>query len=200
MMEGYVSKKETPPSNGGKSTGREAAVDTEVTNEAQIPVEPQTDGKDGVGAQSSELDVLRRESMANLEGWQRTLAEFQNYKKRTERETRDTYQNATLDALKNLLPIIDDFERAMANLPEAVEGQTWLSGISLIHRKFMKLLEDYNITMVDPVGEVFDPNRHQAIGTVESSEVESGHVAETLQKGFISGDRVLRPAVVKVAE
>jgi molecular chaperone GrpE len=199
-LEGYVSKKETPPSNGGKSTEREAAVDNEVKNEAQAPVEAQTDGKDGGGAQSSEVDALRRESKANLEGWQRTLAEFQNYKKRTERETRDTYQNATLDVLKNLLPIIDDFERAMANLPEAIEGQTWLSGISLIHRKFMKLLEDYNITMVDPVGEAFDPNRHQAIGTVESSDVESGHVAETLQKGFVSGDRVLRPAVVKVAE
>ena len=106
---------------------------------------------------------------------------------------------ATFDVLKNLLPIVDDFERAMNNVPESLRNEAWLEGISLIQRKFIRVLEDYDVTAVDPVGEPFDPNLHQAVGADETTDVESGHVTETLQKGYVSGDRVLRPAMVKVA-
>lgn len=156
---------------------------------------PNADTADG----HEELEALRAEAQKNLDGWQRTLAEFQNYKRRTEREARESYQNATSDVLKNLLPIVDDFERAMNSLPEAERNQPWLEGIRLIQRKFVRLLEDYSVTAVDPVGEAFDPTLHQAVGTDEDTDMESGHVTETLQKGYVSGDRVLRPAMVKVA-
>ncbi len=151
-------------------------------------------------AQSEELNAARKEAQTNLEGWQRTLAEFQNYRRRTEREQKDTYTNATQDVLKSLLPIIDDFERAMDNMPTDVQGQTWVSGVSMIQRKFRKFLEDYNVEILDPLGEPFDPNRHEGIGYESGSPYDSGLVAVTLQKGYVVGDRVLRPAIVKVAE
>jgi molecular chaperone GrpE len=148
---------------------------------------------------SAEVEKLRQESKTNLEGWQRTLAEFQNYKRRTERETRDSYQNATFDVMKSLLPIIDDFERAMANVPEELDGNAWLQGVTLIQRKFSQVLSEYHVEPIDPKGEPFDPTRHQAIGTEESSEYEAGIVSSVLQKGYIAGEQVLRPAIVKVA-
>lgn len=148
----------------------------------------------------AELEAARKEAQTNLEGWQRTLAEFQNYKRRVDREVKDSYQNASLDFLKSLLPIMDDFERAMSNVPETIANDTWLSGMKLVFRKFQKLLEDNNVTILDPVGQPFDPNLHQAIGAEDSTEVESGHVTTTLQKGYVTGDnKVLRPALVKVA-
>lgn len=147
----------------------------------------------------AEVDKLRSDAQKNLEGWQRTLAEFQNYKRRTERETRDTYQNAVFDVLKSLLPIIDDFERALANVPEDLAGNNWVQGVTLIQRKFTNLLGDYQVSTIDPVGEPFDPTRHEAIGVEEGSEVEQGHVSTVLQKGYVAGEQVLRPAIVKVA-
>lgn len=148
---------------------------------------------------SDELAEARAQAQQNMDGWQRTLAEFQNYKRRTEREMSERYQNGVLDVIVNLLPVVDDFERAMSNLPEDTKDQPWLNGVSLIQRKLQKLLDDYNIAAIDPVGEVFDPNQHQAIGTDDDSGAESGTVTATLQKGYKSGERVLRPALVKIA-
>ncbi len=166
------------------------------------PEAPHADGQtgNGAGSQNDELTAARKEAQTNLEGWQRTLAEFQNYRRRTEREQKDTYANATREVIKSLLPIIDDFERAMDSLPPDAQGQSWVSGISMIQRKFHKFLDDYNVRVLDPVGEPFDPNQHEGIGHEANSPYDSGLVAVTLQKGYAVGDYVLRPAMVKVAE
>jgi molecular chaperone GrpE len=181
-------KRQETPSNGGGAEEREqaaqATADTQPTEQTHL---------------TADLEAARKEAAANLEGWQRSMAEFQNYRRRTERDAKDTYQNATSDVLKSLLPIVDDFERALSSLPDDAKTQSWLSGISLIHRKFLKVLEDFNVTPIDPVGESFDPNRHQALGTDEDSDKPSGTITQTLQKGYAVGDRVLRPALVKVA-
>lgn len=147
----------------------------------------------------AELSAARDESGKNLEGWQRSRAEFVNYKKRTERELAEKGEQARLDMLLRLLPIIDDFERALSNIPQELQDNPWLDGIMLIQRKFEKLLEEHAVTILDPVGEPFNPSVHEAVGMEESDEVESGHVTTTLQKGYISGERLLRPALVRVA-
>ena len=139
------------------------------------------------------------EAKTNEDGWQRARAEFANYKKRIERERGELFQRAALDTLKALLPIIDDFDRAFEGVPEALGEDPWLDGISMIRRKFVNLLELYEVEAIDPTGGPFDPNLHQAIGAEDSDEVESGHVIATLQKGYRAGDRVLRLALVKVA-
>lgn len=149
---------------------------------------------------NGDIDALRREAQANLEGWQRSRAEFLNYKKRTDREIKDSHEKASLDALSKMLPVIDDFERAVQNIPEDLKSNPWVSGTALIQRKFDKLLDEFSVQRIDPTGQPFDPRFHEAIGSDESTdEIPSGHVTVTLQKGYASGERVLRPALVRVA-
>ena len=141
----------------------------------------------------------QKEAQANEEGWQRARAEFANYKKRIERERLELFQRASLDTLRSLLPIIDDFDRAFESVPEALQDDAWIGGVAMIQRKFAGVLEQYEVEAIDPTGEPFDPTLHQAIGAEDSDEVESGHVSATLQKGYRAGDTVLRLALVKVA-
>lgn len=149
---------------------------------------------------TSDLDALRREAQANLEGWQRSRAEFVNYKKRTDREIKESRDKAALDTLSKLLPLIDDFDRAVQSIPEDLKTHPWVSGTALILRKFDKLLEELAVQRIEPTGQPFDPRFHEAIGTDASTdEIPAGHVTVTLQKGYISGERVLRPALVRVA-
>lgn len=142
---------------------------------------------------------LRAEAAQHKDALQRTMADFQNYKRRTEREKSLLSHKSALDTITKMLPIIDDFERAMANVPEDLEGNPWMNGVTLIQGKFKKLLEEHAVEVLDPQGEAFDPNIHQAISMDDSEDVPSGHVIETLQKGYQSGDILLRPAMVRVA-
>ncbi len=162
-------------------------------NEEEAPELPE-----GINLMQAFIEA-QREAQSNKDGWQRARAEFANYKKRTERERSDLFQRASLDTLKSLLPIVDDFDRAFESLPEDISDNPWIGGVSMIQRKFAGLLEQYEVEAIDPTGDPFDPNLHQAIGTEDSAEVESGHVTETLQKGYRAGDSILRLALVKVA-
>lgn len=137
-----------------------------------------------------------------LTGWQRERADFANYKRRAEKEQHDAKARGAQDAVLKFIPLIDDFERAMANVPAELQGNPWFNGITLMLSKFDKLLVELHIEKLDPVGQPFDPNKHEAIGidpTAEAKGVPSGHISETLQKGYASGERVLRSALVRVA-
>ncbi|TVR23186.1 MAG: nucleotide exchange factor GrpE [Anaerolineaceae bacterium] len=172
-----------------------ATQETSAVRESQAEAAPPPDSE----GSDERMAELQAENERNRLGWQRTLAEFQNYKRRIEREQVQTRQKITTDVLAGLLPIIDDFDRAMANLPDELKENAWLNGVSMIQGKFMRLLEEYNVNEIEPTGEPFDPNLHQAIARGESDEVESGHIIETVQKGYICGDVVVRPALVRVA-
>lgn len=172
-------------------------------NEAQTETTPDQAGDAAEPvrgtAQNDDMAKVKQQAQEYLDGWQRERAEFANYRKRVENQLKDSYQNASLDLLKKFLPIIDDFERAMATAPAETTDQAWHNGVMLIHRKFQKILEDYGVEAMDPVGQPFDPNRHEAIGADDSPDSKSGHVTQTLQKGYVYGDQVLRPAMVRVA-
>jgi molecular chaperone GrpE len=171
------------------TTGQTAAAEMDA-NEAE------TSGQAG----GDTLTEAQQRAQSFFEGWQRERADFANYKKRAERDLMTMRFNAKIDTLRSLVPILDDFERAMDNKPETLDSEPWLEGILAIQRKLAKTLEDEGILPIDPVGELFDPNRHEAIGQDSDTEVASGHVSATLQKGYVCGDRVLRPALVRVAE
>jgi len=171
----------------------QAAVDA-------APTEATTPTIDGAQSEvESQVMELQKQVESFREGWQRERAEFTNFKKRIEREKLEMYQHATNDVIKRLLPILDDFDRAFENLPEDLAPHPWVDGIAGIQRKMLRLLEQFNITVVDPTGQAFDPNQHEAIGTDES-DAETGTVTKTMQKGYLVGDRVLRPALVRVAQ
>lgn len=176
---------------------------TQPARPASLPEEEDEDATTSDGAAVEQEDAtiraLKEEAEKNRAGWQRALADFQNYKRRTEREIASSRQQAALDTLTSVLPVIDDFERALANVPDDLQGHSWMNGVELILNKLAKLLDEHDVTVIDPVGETFDPTRHEAIGMDETDEVESGHVTVTLQKGYEANGRILRPALVRVA-
>jgi len=170
----------------------DAANATNAAETAQSTVALETTADDA-------LLVLQAKADEYLAGWQRERADFANYKRRVEREMRESFINGGLDAIKKVLPLVDDFERAVENVPQHLKGEPWLNGTELLLNKLHKLLTEYNVEVLDPLGEAFDPNRHQAIAMDDSGDGTSGHVTEVLQKGYVCGDRVLRPAMVRVA-
>jgi len=147
-----------------------------------------------------ELEEAQTKSKEYLDGWQRALADFTNYKRRVERDQAQTYQNIVGEVTKRYLPILDDLERALNNRPTSGEGATWAQGIELIYRKLVTALEADGVKPMDAEGKMFDPNLHEAISQEPSPDHESGQIIDVLQKGYMIGDRVIRPAVVRVAE
>ena len=95
--------------------------------------------------------------------------------------------------------MVDDLERALKNRPQEGEGAAWAEGIELIYRKLLGILEAEGVTQLDPQGAMFDPNFHEAVISEASDQFESGRIIEVLQKGYLQGERVLRPALVRVA-
>ncbi|MBC7813765.1 MAG: nucleotide exchange factor GrpE [Burkholderiales bacterium] len=196
---------QTPPHAPGQSAAATNTVDADASTDADTVQESHAESNDHtrkvdeMAQLENQLTAAQNKAQEYLEGWQRARAEFANYKKRTERELQERHQNAAVEVLADLLPIIDDFELATSNVPAEFKDHSWVNGVNMIQRKFLKKLEDNGIEIIDPVGEVFDPNRHEAIATDTDTDMESGHITTTLRKGYIYGDRVLRPALVRVA-
>jgi molecular chaperone GrpE len=159
----------------------------------------------GDGAQASvELEALQSQ-LAEAEakateykdGWARSQAEFQNYKKRIERDNELIYSSMRADLIKKMLPALDDLERALQNRPAE---DAWANGIELIARKLQNMFEAEGVKRIEAKDAAFDPNFHEAISHEASEEVESGHVIEVVQNGYMLGERVIRPALVRVAQ
>ena len=145
------------------------------------------------------LDALQREKDALQDRLLRTAAEFDNYRKRMERERRELADYTAADVLKDLLPILDNFERAL-QAPAAADTDAFRKGIELIHKQMLDVLKKRGIKPIETLGTDFDPNFHQAVIHEESATHREGEVMEELQRGYLIGDRLLRPAMVKVAK
>lgn len=150
-----------------------------------------------VEALQKQLEEAAAKAAENLDGWQRSQAEFVNYKNRVQRDREMDYASMKGDIIKKVLPILDDMERALANRRE---GDSWADGMQLIARKFQSVLEAEGVIHIEAAGQPFDPNFHEAISSEPSEEVESGHVIEVVQNGYLLGERVIRPAMVRVAQ
>jgi molecular chaperone GrpE len=149
----------------------------------------------------SDLDQALAKANEYLEGWQRERAEFFNYKKRMERELSQGGQNAFGNAIRRYLDIADDLARALksTNRPTEGEGAIWAEGIDLIHRKLICAFEADGVKMMDTNCKNFDPNLHEAISNEDSPDHESGQIIDVVQPGYTLGERVIRPARVRVA-
>ncbi|MEM5773777.1 MAG: nucleotide exchange factor GrpE [Anaerolineaceae bacterium] len=170
------------PQDGGASDGEEAP-----TRMVLLPAD--------------DVDKLKADAAAateNLENWKRERADFLNYKKIVERDEKNLRSNVKIDMIKKYLPILDDLELAMKALPEDSREKAWFSGIDLIHKKLQKILESEGVTIIE--AEEFDPTRHEAVTFEKSEGHSSGEIIEVLKKGYLLGDRVLRPAQVRVAQ
>ncbi len=131
------------------------------------------------------------------DGWQRSVADFQNYRRRVEAEKAETYQMAVGSIIKRYLPVLDDMERAMDSRPADL---AWANGIELICRKLQSILEAEGLKRIEAEGQKFDPNFHEAISQEPAEGVESGTVLGVIRNGYMLGERVIRPAMVRVAQ
>ncbi len=145
-----------------------------------------------------EQPILTDKELADqyLANWQRAQADFANFKKRAEQDRSEFIKFANGTLMSSLLPVIDDFERALENVSDAVDSG-WIEGINLIYRKTMTALENQGLSRIETQGQDFDPNFHQA---VLYEKGEEGKVIEELQTGYMLNDRLLRPSMVKVGK
>ena len=130
----------------------------------------------------------------------RQMAEFENFRKRTDKEKSQQFDLGQSNVLEKLLPVVDNFERGLAAVPEAEKDGAFADGMNKIYKQLIKQLEDLGVTPIEAVGKEFDPNLHNAVMQVESQEYESGIVAQELQKGYMFHDSVLRHSMVAVAQ
>ncbi len=140
---------------------------------------------------------LQRERDDYYDRWMRKAAEFDNYRKRIERERREQAEQTVVDLLKDVLLVVDDFDRALT--VESDDGAAYRKGVELIHAKLHDLLRKHGVRPIEALGADFDPNRHQAVLQESSAGHRDGEVVAELRRGYMMGDRLLRPAMVKVA-
>jgi molecular chaperone GrpE len=153
---------------------------------------------------SAEIELLKKQ-LAEAESktseykdsWLRSQAEFQNYRKRIDRDNEMMYVSMKGDIIKKVLPILDDLERALQN--RSAEDP-WANGIELVVRKFQNILESEGLKKIEALGVEFDPNFHEAISHEPADGAHSGHVIGIVQNGYMLGERVIRPALVRVAQ
>ena len=129
----------------------------------------------------------------------RQLAEFENFRNRTEKEKSRMYEFGARDVIEKMLPVVDNFERGLAAIPEAEKGGPVASGMEMIYKQMMTTLEGLGVTPIDALNKPFDPNFHNAVMHVEDEEIEESTVVEEFQKGYIYKEHVIRYSMVKVA-
>ena len=169
---------------------------------------PDVDRMEDEGAASSATDPtpvladeiveLRKERDTLHDRLLRQAAEFDNYRKRVDRERKDLAQMAAIDFIQELLPVIDDFERALQT--DAPGAESYRQGLEIIHRALMDMLRKRGVTPIDAVGRDFDPQVHQAVAYEEAPDRRDGEVMEQFARGYKLGDKLVRPAMVKVAK
>ncbi|MBF8255553.1 MAG: grpE [Anaerolineales bacterium] len=150
-------------------------------------------------ALQTEVTELRVRADEYLDGWQRARADFANYKKRIERDQEEARGRAAAALLAKILPVEDDLRRAVRERPEAEGYPHWADGIELIQRKLAALLEAEGVELIPADGVAFDPALHEAVTYEPSNDHKEGEIIEVIQQGYRLGERVLRPARVRVA-
>ena len=146
------------------------------------------------------LEQLQKQADEYLDGWQRARAEFVNYKKRVERERSENRARIAAELLTRYLDALDDLDRTLVEMPEEIASSSWSQGLQMVYQKMQLILESEGVETIEALGEPFDPNFHEAIAFEESDQYDEGQVVAVVQKGYILGERVLRPAMVHVAK
>jgi molecular chaperone GrpE len=149
-------------------------------------------------AEAVDVEALKAERDALQDRLLRTAAEFDNYRKRIDRERRDQSESAAATLLAEILPVVDNLERAL-QAPSGPEAAGYRAGVELIHRQLLDMLRKRGVTPIDALGADFDPRFHQAVSQESSQTHRDGEVMEEMQRGYMLGERLLRPAMVKVA-
>lgn len=174
--------------------------ETASSDEAIETLQENSQQNEEVGEGQTQLLDKVDEIEAVNDKYLRLAAEFENYKRRVQRDQRDTLRFANEKLLRDMLPTLDNLERAIQSGRNQDNVDGILKGIDLTYKHFIETLQKMGVTQVSSVGEIFDPAKHQAVGHVESSSVSENAIVEEYQKGYFLHDRILRPAMVTVAK
>ena len=173
-----------------------SSAEPELTQDATATTASEAVSADEFAALAAKLAETQAKAQEYLDALQRERADFTNFRRRTDSDNAQNGRWTTGETIKKFLPVLDDLERALAHRPA---DSTWADGVDLVYRKFQSLLDKEGVTAIDAVGKPFDPNLHEAIMQEPSQQYASGTVIVVLQQGYMMGERVLRPALVKVA-
>ena len=178
----------------------EAAEETEAEVENESEEEEKATKKKGLFGKKKEKDASA-EKIAELEDRvKRQLAEFENFRNRTEKEKGAMFETGAKSVIEKILPVIDNFERGFATVQPEDEGDAFVGGMRMVYKQLMTELESIGVKPIEAIGKEFDPNFHNAVMQVESEEYESGIVAAEFQKGYTYRDSVVRHSMVSVVQ
>jgi molecular chaperone GrpE len=179
----------------GTYTAEETAAKQDEQAEAIQAEEPIDEA-----AADGEVEELRKQVDENQQRYLRVQADFDNFRRRSRQEKEDFAKYASLKLIEQLLPVVDNFERALTSSKDTNDFEALVKGLDMTFRQLENLLAQEGLTPIEAVGQPFNPEYHQAIMQVESEEHEEGIVIEEIQKGYILKDKVVRPAMVKVSQ
>ncbi|AZN40431.1 nucleotide exchange factor GrpE [Paenibacillus albus] len=174
-------------------------VNNATVEEQEVPTEETASNVEEGSAEDSRIAELTKLADENQQRYLRAQADFDNFRRRTMKEKEDLAQYASMKLISQLLPVVDNFGRAVEAAKSGGDVESFAKGVDMIFRQFEQVLEAEGLKAMEVVGEPFNPDFHQAIMQVESDEHEEGIVVEEVQKGYVLKDKVLRPAMVKVS-
>lgn len=184
--------------------GEDPIAGEEKEEEAAPEEEPEEDGKTAKKAKKSRFKADKKQDALNekineLEDKvKRQMAEFDNFRKRTDKEKNAMFETGAKSVIEKILPVVDNFERGLASIPEEEKGTPFAEGMEMIYKQLIGELEKMEVKPIPAVGEEFDPSLHNAVMQVESDEYESGVIAQELQRGYTYRDSVVRHSMVAV--
>lgn len=180
--------------NKKEFTEENDSIDIEITEAEDVPTEePAPDSPD---ESADKIASLEADVAKAREDYIRLYAEYDNYRKRTAREKTDAYSNASAKYIETLLPVIDSFERS---LECECSDENFKNGMNMIFNQLREFLSQMNVTEIDSLGKEFNPNFHNAVQQLDGTDYASGYVCAVYQKGYVMGDKLIRPAMVAVA-
>jgi molecular chaperone GrpE len=183
------------PTNGGAKPRTKTRAEERAD---AVPTPTRVELADRVEALERELAEAKAKSEEHLYNWQRSAADFSNYKRRTDEERSQLGQFSNAILIGKLLAVLDDFDRALENVPPEAHD-AWIEGVKLVERKLRGLLESEGVSPIEAVGQAFDPNLHEAVAHEETSAHPDNEVIGEVQRGYRLHDRVIRPSLVRVA-
>ena len=183
---------------GADDSDTEQASQDDMTDSPDVVQDGEADAPSYIT--SEEIEKLKAEAKENHDRYLRSAAEFENYKKRMDRERSDSIRYANEELIKQLLPVVDNLERALAHAEEIEAEEAMIEGVSMVHKQFVDALEKFGVTRVEAMEKPFDPNYHEAMMQVETNEHPPNTVVMEMAKGYMLHDRLIRPAIVGVSK
>ena len=197
-MEETKKKDENITSEEEVTTNTAEVEDVKVEDETEATEGEEKDCKKKCKCKKDKKDKKDEQIAELTDKMMRTMAEFDNFRKRSEREKSQMFEVGAKSVVEKILPVIDNFERGLASVPEAEKGNGFVQGMEQIYKQFMTSLEAVGVTPIEAVGKEFDPNFHNAVMHAEDENFGENIVSEELQKGYMYKDSVVRHSMVKV--